>query len=491
MHESLASTNVGSFQREELKVIRIQTQQHLDEVLNISVQKKIPVYPYSTGKNWGYGSNLPTKNGGVLLDLSKLNTIINVNEEHGLATIEPGVTQAQLASELLQRNSKYFLDVTGSGATTSILGNALERGIAYQSIRVNQIAGLEVLLADGRRIKTGFGNYEKPLLAGLYPHGLGPSIDGLFFQSNLGIVTQGIIKLTLRSEATFALTISVKDNQLSDLIEAFKNLRQTGVITGIPHVADRERTVSTLIPLLQAQQPNLSAHKARHLLNVTITRDWTATLSVTGTTGVAKAKLKEVKNKIKPLGKIFTHSMSESSLQNKIQNLLISIFATRNQKLILNAVDGLRGLHIGRPTNAGIQFLLENKDVDQSRDGFLLCTPLAPLSGTSAEIFSTALKTFSQKYGVTLALTQNIITEHVLEAVYSVHFQKNNRTQRNLAHSCVHAMTEFFNAQGFYPYRINIDQMDKMMGQNNPHRDVVKKIKLMLDPQAIFSPGRY
>jgi 4-cresol dehydrogenase (hydroxylating) len=46
--------------------------------------------------------------------------------------------------------------VTGSGAATSILGNALARGISYNYFRVDRVMKLKVLLKDGRIDETGF-----------------------------------------------------------------------------------------------------------------------------------------------------------------------------------------------------------------------------------------------------------------------------------------------------------------------------------------------
>ena len=50
--------------------------------------------------------------------------------------------------------------------------------------------GLEVVLADGRVLNTGFGHYPAAKAGRVYRYGVGPFLDGIFCQSNLGIVTR-------------------------------------------------------------------------------------------------------------------------------------------------------------------------------------------------------------------------------------------------------------------------------------------------------------
>src|SRR5258708_5337984 len=74
-------------------------------VLKIANSFRSPVYPVSSGKNWGYGSRVPTANNSALLDLSRMNRIVECHEQLAYATVEPGVTQAQLFSYLRSARS--------------------------------------------------------------------------------------------------------------------------------------------------------------------------------------------------------------------------------------------------------------------------------------------------------------------------------------------------------------------------------------------------
>lgn len=85
------------------------------------------LYPYSTGRNWGLGSRKPSRPTDALVDLRRLAAIRELDRVRGFAVIEPGVTQQALARAL--HDTDWTFNVTGSCADTSVLGNALERGV--------------------------------------------------------------------------------------------------------------------------------------------------------------------------------------------------------------------------------------------------------------------------------------------------------------------------------------------------------------------------
>jgi 4-cresol dehydrogenase (hydroxylating) len=488
---SALSQNVGEFRRTILGIIHVRKKADISKVIKEANRWKIPLYPFSSGLNWGYGSKLPARDGGVLLDLSALNEL-SIDEEQGVATIEPGVTQRQLADELSRRSSRYFLDVTGSGQETSVLGNALERGIAYNGIRVNQLTGMEVVLGNGTQFRTGFGDYPNPILAGLYSHGLGPSLEGLFFQSNLGIVIEAKLQLMLRPLGLHAISISISSDRLNEFIESTSWLKRHGYLHGIPHVTNRERTVSTIVPLLM-QQSGISAEGARAVILRVIKGDWSLTASVIGDPAIVKEKIRRIKKEIGSLGSIFVHSIDQSSWKSRMRTWLISRLANSEQRLVIAATALLRGLHIGQPSDAGIALLKTGSgaSVDGGTEGFLLCTPLAPLSGKSADIFFQIAHQQAQHHDVRFAMTLNMITDRVLEAVISVHFDRASSDERDRAHRCIQEMTTAFQERGFYPYRVNIDQMNVSKESNPSLFSVLRELKTTLDPNGIISPGRY
>src|SRR5262249_33621177 len=128
----------------------------------------------------------------VLVDLGRLNQIVDFDEELAYVTLEPGVTQGQLIAFLREQKSTLWMDATGAGLDCSIIGNTLERGFGHTPMgdHCANASALEVVLPNGECVETGFGRFPGAKAGALGRWGLGPSLDGLFSQSNLGIVTR-------------------------------------------------------------------------------------------------------------------------------------------------------------------------------------------------------------------------------------------------------------------------------------------------------------
>ncbi|EKD53854.1 MAG: FAD linked oxidase protein [uncultured bacterium] len=154
-----------------------------DEVsrcVKIANQYLIPIYPISCGKNWGYGSKVPVTTDSVIIDLSRMNQILELNEKLAYVIIEPGVTQSQLFSYLEEKTSgTLWLDTVASSPHTSLIGNAMERGHGTTPYcdRISHCCHLQVVLPNGEIIDTGYGAFPNCKTKNLDSWGLGPAIS--------------------------------------------------------------------------------------------------------------------------------------------------------------------------------------------------------------------------------------------------------------------------------------------------------------------------
>ena len=99
---------------ERLTTQRREIEKAIDDAVRRTANRfRIPIYPISSGLNWGYGSRVPPQS-GVLVDLRRLNRIVEFDEELAFVTIEPGVTQRQLQAFLEARGSRLWMDATGA-----------------------------------------------------------------------------------------------------------------------------------------------------------------------------------------------------------------------------------------------------------------------------------------------------------------------------------------------------------------------------------------
>src|ERR1700691_4358040 len=162
-------------------IIRPANRHQVQECLRIANEFATPVYPISSGRNWGYGSRIPPADGCVLMDLGLMNRILDYNESLAYVTVEPGVTQAQLYTFLEDRGSKLWMDATGASPQCSLIGNAVERGFGHTPYgdHFAHVCGLEVVLPTGEVVETGFARFPSAQAAPLYHWGVGPALDGL------------------------------------------------------------------------------------------------------------------------------------------------------------------------------------------------------------------------------------------------------------------------------------------------------------------------
>jgi glycolate oxidase len=128
--------------------------------------------------------------GGILLDLSKMNKILEIDKETFTATLESGVLLCDLASEVAKQGLFYAPDPGEKKATIggNISTNAGGmRAVKYGTTR-DSVRGLEVVLSDGRIINVGSKNIKDST---------GLSLKHLFIgaEGTLGIITKTIVRL--------------------------------------------------------------------------------------------------------------------------------------------------------------------------------------------------------------------------------------------------------------------------------------------------------
>lgn len=100
----------------------------------------------------GYGMAAPATPGQVVLDLKRMNRILEVDADLGTCLLEPGVTYQQLKDYLVENNIPLWIDVPTVGPIASPVGNTLDRGVGYTPYGEHFMfqCGMEVVLADGR-----------------------------------------------------------------------------------------------------------------------------------------------------------------------------------------------------------------------------------------------------------------------------------------------------------------------------------------------------
>src|SRR5690606_38340327 len=178
---------------------------------------RVPLFPISTGQNVGLGSRSPIRAGQVVVDLGRyMNRVLEVDETLGYCEVEPGVTFQALYDELRKRDSGLMMSPTAGPPHGSVLGNALDKGGGggAASDHFGMICGMEIVLGNGEIIRTGDGSLDasEHLNWHVSKYSFGPALDGLFTQSNYGVVTRAGVWLMMRPPHIEPFFFSVTEN---------------------------------------------------------------------------------------------------------------------------------------------------------------------------------------------------------------------------------------------------------------------------------------
>lgn len=212
------------------------TLEEVQAVVRTANQYRIPIYPISTGRNLAYGGSAPVYSGSVVLDLKRMNRVLEVDERNAYALVEPGVSYFDLYNYITERKLDVWIDPPDPG-WGSVIGNALDGGGGWTASpyrdHFGAHCGMEVVLANGEVVRTGMGALPNSRSWQHARWGYGPWVDGLFRQGNMGVVTKMGFYLMPRPEAMQTATVRVSNEQdIIPLVDLLNRLENGHVVNG-------------------------------------------------------------------------------------------------------------------------------------------------------------------------------------------------------------------------------------------------------------------
>jgi len=180
-------------------VIRPKYVEEIRKILVYCSEEKIAVSPISAGLSGGFAC--PTiKPAGIMLDLSRMNRIIEVDEKNRYAIIEPGVTSGQIWSYMLKYHPEWAPPVPdGAPPAATVMGDVIERGFSLYTSSVgpqgDNFMCAEIVVPNGDILRTG--SWALPFAKPFYKYGLGPDLWSTFMgsQGTIGVVTKLAVKI--------------------------------------------------------------------------------------------------------------------------------------------------------------------------------------------------------------------------------------------------------------------------------------------------------
>jgi len=227
-----------------------ETRDQVSEIMKLANNEKIPVIPRGAGTGLS-GMAVPVA-GGIVLDLSRMNRIIRISIEDRLAVVQPGVVYATL-EKALSAYGFFFPPDPASGKVSTLGGNVATnagglKGAKYGTTK-DYVLGLEVVLPDGRIMKTGAKTMKSVS---------GYDMTRLFVGSEgtLGVVTEITLKINPKPLCTS--TALATFDTLSDAGRAINQIMHSGIIPSALEILGRE-TLSAINQNTDLNLPEVDA----------------------------------------------------------------------------------------------------------------------------------------------------------------------------------------------------------------------------------------
>ncbi|MBI5256434.1 MAG: FAD-binding oxidoreductase [Burkholderiales bacterium] len=479
-------------------------------VVRAAARAGVPVWPVSTGRNWGYGERNACYEAGITMLLERMGRIWHVDEQLGYAVVEPGVSYKQLNDHLKRSGSRLWADCAGSTQHASVLGNALDkgRGLTPMADHYGALCGMDVVLADGTLLETGGGPAGHNTVRHTYKWGVGPYLDGLFVQSNLGIVVKAGVWLMPAPEVFdfAAFEYKASPDRLGAFIDDLRELVMSRAIRAHPHLANDFAMMCIL-----SQYPHEMLEGRRHLTDDAAARwrvqhgvaRWTFGCGLYGSREEVRYQKRMIR---KVLGRYGMVQFIGAAIRDDWFGRLVRYVAPIANRLLgkspeftdvmVPAINLFRGI----PTDEFVRqaYFKSHKekpstDIDPARDGcgFVWIGPVVPFTSEHVMKALALSRLVFEKYEFDFFVEVIVESPRSVIVLVGVFYDQKDAVDSARARDWYHEARDTYIAAGYPPYRATTMSMPDAMDTNLPAKALLAQLKAALDPQNLIAPGRY
>lgn len=433
----------------------------VEEVSTIVKQNQTaPLHVVSRGMNYGYGNRVPPQDKSLLINLSKMDKIVEFNTIDGTITVQAGVTFLQV--ETCLQNSTWIIAGTGAPPQASLIGNLAQMGIGkgLTGNRFENSCDYQVVLNDGSIIQTGGPVNARTKGLTKYTHG--SSIDGLFIQSNLGIITQATFFLSPRP--THICPVIFNFNTLEPTIEALKQLKMKGIIRANFALFNDYRIAG-----LFAQYP-WQNHDGQSTLPHALCQEELRRLILIGAPWYGELLLMchsraQLRAEMKLVKKALKQNVNTvffiDPLKQRIGHVIAALLRKPALQFMMSTLINQNG-YLGATMDFTLKSAYWRKKIPPDNHpidddcGFMWLGPMIPFRAQDAQEAVALIEKIMNQFGFEPAITLQAVSERQLNAIISITWDRSIAGEDAKGLRCHDALMQALIANGFYPYRKGI-----------------------------------
>jgi 4-cresol dehydrogenase (hydroxylating) len=491
-----------------LALVRPGSTAEVRECMRVANRRGVPVYPVSRGRNFGFGSRVPQRDCAVM-ELARMDRIVDFDERLGHVTVEPGVTFQRMYEFLRERDAGVVMTVPSTDPGASLIGHAVERGPGRGPYgdRFGHACAMEVVLPTGECVHTGLDRFDGAHGARVYRYGVGPFLDGIFSQGNLGVVTRMTFWLAPRPRHTSEFFFSAGgERPLASALDGARGLMLDGLVgPGRFGLWNKHRLVADLCEVdwgSRDPEQAISAGEADGLLARTLVgrlfgvHEWYGfgRLQAASAVELAAARAR-VRRELGP---------HVDRLHFRAPTLILRLLdLRRNAKRLGSTRRALAGFRRMRPDEprgeAAKRLHLWRKghgvagelDPDLERCGFAWLTPVVPIDGAHAETAAGAASEVLARHGFDPILEIVPLSARSAELLAAIVYDRDLPGADERAVACHRELLERCCDLGYVPYRLSHLSMDALPPARDDYGVLMERLKRALDPNDVLAPGRY
>jgi len=339
-------------------------------------------------------------------------------------------------------------------------------------------------------------------------------MEGLFSQSNFGIVTKAGVWLMPKPEAFVSFTFDLREERdLPQLIDAMRDLALRDILRSACHIANDVVALSIFAQYprhLLERYSRLPPEILAQLCSQYGIRKWTFGGGIQGTPAQVRVVKRELRKRIAGMGRLmfvndrlatFAGSIAEIAKRPFIGKVVAATVkaVTGRSVAMLAAAPHIHSVLQGVPSDYFVRHAYfksqlpkpEISNPDRDNCGLTWFAPIVPMTGASVDEVIGICRPLFETYGFDFYVALLIQNPRSMIVLMSIFFRKEDADQIKRAKELYSALSDATSQAGFQQYRMGVSSMLRLRETAPDFVRFLQQLKAGVDPAGILAPGKY